>query len=907
MRRAGLLLVVLALVMGTLAGAPSAPAAPATHPVAAVVRPPLDLSGSVPASFTVRPGVELLTVTGAPPLTPLTLVDSTDTPLVTVTTDPAGQLVIPYLPTEYLAFDPNVEGMLPTVDGTTVAPGTYRVVDEGPEPMEASPPFEVLGVDDTPVTALYDGQTLDGVHTNATGGFQPGVDPADGVGYIETRDGTQLSVMVRFPDPDLYGPGPYPTVVEYSGYGPSNPTNPEPGSMIANTMGFAAVGVNLRGTGCSGGTFDTFNAAQTADGYDAVEVIARQPWVKHNHVGMVGLSYSGITQLYVASANPPSLAAITPASVIEDPWYQQWPGGNYNAGFTQQWLAQRDSQSAPGGVSWVQKRIDSGDTTCEDNLDLRSQNIPFEEFARALERRPPSADARRLTDLVRDIDIPVYLSGAWQDEQTGARFATMMDDFTSVPAGQFKAHLYNGRHPDGYVPKNLSRWFEFLSFYVDREIPEVGLIRIGAPDVFEDFFGVPGMNFDFDRFLESGTGDPIYGDFDSTLPVYEAETPIRVSFEVGANPNVPDYPGAPFARWTWGFPSWPPPDGAERVWYLGPDGTLSDTPPATRSIDRYSFDPDIGEVSYSTTSANDFTLPQIDADWTATADGRGLSYLTDPLAQEMIIAGNGYVDLWFRSTGSDAAIEVVLSEVYADPEPADAVPPEEAIVQHGLLRAAYSDVDEARSDAMLKEHLFYEENYHPLAQGEFVHLQVPIYPVAHPFRPGSRLRLSINTPGGDTPLWEFENDSHGATTHDVALGGAMASALHLPVLPYSNPFRRIPAAFSGQENRPPCNSLRGQVCRDYVALDNETVYVEPACDADRFTDAGGDFCTDITWLSDEDITGGFAERHLPADLCHHTPGHGRLPLPVRGFARRRLPHLHHGSLPRCARRRGLLR
>ena len=57
---------------------------------------------------------------------------------------------------------------------------------------------------------------------------------------------------------------------------------------------------------------------------------------------MVGLSYAGISQLFVASTTPPSLAAITPLSVIEDPWREQWPGGIYNKGFTRQWLSQRD-------------------------------------------------------------------------------------------------------------------------------------------------------------------------------------------------------------------------------------------------------------------------------------------------------------------------------------------------------------------------------------------------------------------------------------------------------------------------------------------------------------------------------------------------------------------------------------
>src|SRR5690606_6481448 len=111
------------------------------------------------------------------------------------------------------------------------------------------------------------------------------------------------------------------------------------------SFGFAYVGVNMRGTGCSGGVFDTFSPAQSADGYDIVEIVARQPWVKHGRPGLMGISYSGISQLYVAATNPPSLAAITPLSVIEDPWEQQWPGGVYNGGFTREWLASRDDES----------------------------------------------------------------------------------------------------------------------------------------------------------------------------------------------------------------------------------------------------------------------------------------------------------------------------------------------------------------------------------------------------------------------------------------------------------------------------------------------------------------------------------------------------------------------------------
>src|SRR5690606_7267432 len=153
-------------------------------------------------------------------------------------------------------------------------------------------------------------------------------------GYITTRDGTTLSAAVYLPGPPEDGP--YPTVVEYSGYSPSNPlgslaeelagklgledpseicglvaiacrTPDQPGSIIAAAMGYAVVAVNVRGTGCSGGAYDFFEPLQILDGYDVIETVAAQPWVLNHKVGMVGLSYPGISQLFVAAARPPSL------------------------------------------------------------------------------------------------------------------------------------------------------------------------------------------------------------------------------------------------------------------------------------------------------------------------------------------------------------------------------------------------------------------------------------------------------------------------------------------------------------------------------------------------------------------------------------------------------------------------
>src|SRR5690606_34500627 len=129
-------------------------------------------------------------------------------------------------------------------------------------PALASGPVTVPGRDDVPDPSLYERQELRGVELDLLGAPKPGGTLGDGYQYLEMRDGVRLSAMVRFPDSALYGPPPYPTVIEYSGYGPSNPGREEPGVQLARSFGYATVSVNLRGTGCSGGVFDVFNPAQ---------------------------------------------------------------------------------------------------------------------------------------------------------------------------------------------------------------------------------------------------------------------------------------------------------------------------------------------------------------------------------------------------------------------------------------------------------------------------------------------------------------------------------------------------------------------------------------------------------------------------------------------------------------------
>ncbi len=91
------------------------------------------------------------------------------------------------------------------------------------------------------------------------------------------------------------------------GYGYANPAGGESSiQALVTQLGFAVVDINMRGTGCSGGAFDYFEPLQGLDGYDAIETIARQPWVLHHKVAMAGVSYGGSAS---SSSAPPGRPA----------------------------------------------------------------------------------------------------------------------------------------------------------------------------------------------------------------------------------------------------------------------------------------------------------------------------------------------------------------------------------------------------------------------------------------------------------------------------------------------------------------------------------------------------------------------------------------------------------------------
>jgi uncharacterized protein len=453
------------------------------------------------SEYQVRGSVHQIHVWKAPPNTKIELRDATEKVVTAGTTDELGSFVF-----------------------RGVAPGDgYSVITPDIASSKPQGPVRVMTIENSlPSPDFYASQKLE-----------------PGFTYITTRDGTKLAAYITLPGPPEKGP--YPTVINYSGYDPARPGGKlgdydalcgdlpalcdapsDPSGFVAALVGYATVGVNMRGTGCSGGAYDYFEQLQLLDGYDIIETVAAQDWVLGHRVGMTGVSYPGISQLFVGRTHPPSLAAVTPLSVIGNTYTTACPGGIFNDGFALEWITGVLNAASPYGQGWEQARVDAGDTICEENQLMHGQKRNIIDEARA---NPYYTDELAVpvnpTAFAGEIDVPVFLAGAWEDEQTGPYFFTLLDKFKSSPLTRFTT--YNGVHPDSLAPHVLVEWKTFLDIYVAGKI--IGInenVRTIAPILFQNVFKAT-IQIPPDRFTK-------YATFEEAMAAYVAEKPLRAIF-----------------------------------------------------------------------------------------------------------------------------------------------------------------------------------------------------------------------------------------------------------------------------------------------------------------------------------------------------------------------------------------
>jgi len=675
----------------------------------------------------------------------------------------------------------------------------------------------------------------------------------EGLNYISMRDGISLAATVRYP----YGKtcsasSPCPTVIEYSGYGTAGPTDPIPyllaqatgttctgcgdqnllpdsatyvGAVVARVAGFATVSLQMRGTGCSGGAYDLLGYPSDYDAYDAIEIVAHQNWVAHHKVGMVGISYSGLSQLPSAGTDPPDLAAIAPMSPTDDLFSTGYPGGIFNDGFAGEWVGERIDDAKPAatltegkiavlsqtpvsgvGQPWTYYEIDaelasSGDSssTCLANQALHGESESLSSLVGAQMvapgtgsgRDPALFDRRSMRQWASHIKVPVFVSGALEDEQTGPQWPALLGAMpASIPVF---ANMVNGGHIDSTDPQTISRWLEFLDIYVAQKVPaDPGTL---ADVVLDDFTStgatttaqapLPAL-----RFTSASTVSKARSEFASQTPR------VQVLFDSGAGPVGA---GDPQSTYSAAFGSWPP-KGTIGTYYFGTSGTLTTTAQKTSASASFVLDPTVRPPTDLPAGANAWAAAP-PWDWTTVPAADGVSFESTPFTSDTTFVGPATVDLWVKSQTPVEDFQVTVTEVRPSAS-------QEEYVTSGFLRSS-NQVDLSDSTKLFTDPSYLERDARNLSATSYKLVKIPIDPIVHTFRAGTELRIVISAPGGDRPSWEFAtvDDGQSAT---VGVGGVAASALVANVV----------TGVQNTSTLPACGILRGEPCRTYQAEGN---------------------------------------------------------------------------------------
>ena len=507
-------------------------------------------------------------------------------------------------------------------------------------------------------------------------------------GYLTAPDGATLHYSVLLPK----NHGRFPVIMNYSGYDPGSIGGkayqagytamwPKLDAALLEA-GYAVVGVNIPGTGCSGGPLHFFDSSWGTDGAAAVEWAGTQPW-STGSVGMDNWSFAGLSQIFVAEQDPLHLRAIAPGMVVADPSRDVgYPGGVQNTLFPEAWWLYIRTMWKFAAASAKAEH----DTQCLENI-ARHEAEGEHENPVTLGEEEPFVTERNVETWrsASKINVPVFSVEDWQDEATGVRggfYQSQLDPAKTWYLGT------NGRH-DIYVSSRLR---ELLIAYFNHFVKgEKNGFEKGPHAWLWQDTSAPGAPLSNDEQLEEAR--PGWVTTFKHLPI--RVTPVTLSLRSqGRLTHAPATEG----------------EGADSFAYPNPG-------PAVNA------DLSTGEAQWQS------NLP---------APGSTPVYTTPALAKDYTTFGPASANLWVSTTTPDADVQVTLTEVRPDGS--------ELYVQRGWLRLSQRAVDAELSSPLSPFHPQTAESVQYMQPGVPALARVELEKFSHTFRAGSSIRIWIDTP-----------------------------------------------------------------------------------------------------------------------------------------------------------------
>lgn len=648
--------------------------------------------------------------------------------------------------------------------------------------------------------------------------------------YLPVRDGTRLAVDIYRPAVDgkpvdarmpvVFNVSRYwratarrnGTVETYVGVMDAGQAVSDIGSALARSSrgdtqgvglllahGYAFVRAEARGTGASFGVRNgDMSGVEALDGRDVIDWISRQSW-SDGSVGMIGGSYEGMSQLLVASTAPPPLKAIMPKVATFDEYDASWAGSGMLRKYGLAWLAReakRDGVQKGRKGSTINPLDNSGDASppVDGDTGAALRRAALEERLADPEARDPTLyftrqtpQARRLLDL---------LAKALGTSSPGELMEVLYEP------GLMQALLQ--RRPALRQQLSSLHFFRDASAMLTRP-QEVGPNNLAmlAPRIADSGIAI----YNWGGWRDFATRDTLLWDAnvgsrrkllmgpwthgpnepndrreDESRRLGPIEQLRWLDFHLKGTANgIASEPAVLYAvqgqkdDFTWtSAPAWPPPGMLMLPWRLHADGGLS---AVSRPAGERSFVVDAGSSMGQHTRYHDAIGlgPTSHPDLNVHAAKGALSFTSEPLQADLVLAGSPLLRLRLRSSTPDATPHAFLEMV----EPDGHV----ALLSDGALRAShraqgtppYKNLGLPFSDS--REAVVRATP--PLSRHRASELLFDLQPVSVRFSAGSRLRLVVTGADAHTNLTIPQSPP---TRLTLELDGGEGSTLLLPVV-----------------------------------------------------------------------------------------------------------------------------
>ncbi len=504
---------------------------------------------------------------------------------------------------------------------------------------------------------------------------------------IPMRDGVRTMADIYLPS----GTGPFPVVISRVPYGTQSAFiyQPQVGRFFTEN-GYAYVAQNVRGKHGSEGLFAAYHFGQEErDGFDTVDWVVEQGW-SNGRVGLMGESYYGWTTLAAAWSGHPAIKAISPATItiarekrVLDGAFPIQASGLWTLG--QEVPPDGSDQSTSGVDVWHLPLFTMGEAHgLYDNLwRLRVNGYLYNTLARRA-----LADER-----YRKVRVPALHVGGWYDSFTRGTIAIWesvrrMSDDVDVRDEQYLL---------------MGPWdHNNMSYHLSGGHKSTNIGRLDTGGVTDTTYGEVLLEF-FDHYIKE-----IDNGFDERTRVQY--------FNIGDN------------EWRYSD-SWPPADVRPMNFYLHSNGHagssagghLSKARLGDQPVDTFSYDPDKPVTITADIDVWDRAPAQTDRS-ALTERPDVLTYMTEPLEEDLEITGQIRVELHAASSAVDTDFTAALVDVWPDGY--------SLLIQEGILRASFRDKS---------------SNPAPIEPGKPYVFEIDLWATSFTVPRGHRLRLEISS------------------------------------------------------------------------------------------------------------------------------------------------------------------